>query len=110
MANEISAESKQLALLIWVGSIIFGFIPSLILFLVKKDDEFVLDQSKEALNWTIVVAIAFVVLSVVSVFIPFLGILSLLLWAASVVFCIMGAVAVNKGEKYRLPFSIAIIK
>ncbi|WP_018609382.1 DUF4870 domain-containing protein [Uliginosibacterium gangwonense] len=110
MANEISAESKQLALLIWVGSIIFGFIPSLILFLTKKDDEFVLDQSKEALNWTIVVAIALVVLSVVARIIPFVGLLSLLVWGASVVFCIMGAVAVNKGEKYRLPFSITIIK
>lgn len=110
MANEISAESKQLALLIWVGSIIFFFIPSLIFFLTKKDDEFVLDQSKEALNWTILATIAYFAVVILTAIIHFLWILYLLVWGAHLVFCIQGAIAVNKGEKYRLPFSIAIIK
>ncbi|HUL81601.1 MAG TPA: DUF4870 domain-containing protein, partial [Gammaproteobacteria bacterium] len=49
------AESRNIAVLVWVGTIFFGFIPSLIVYLIKKDDAYVLDQSKEALNWSITV-------------------------------------------------------
>lgn len=42
MDNEIiesvSQETKNIALLTWVGTIFFGFIPGLVLYLVKKDD------------------------------------------------------------------------
>ena len=42
MENEaavtVSQDTKNLAMLIWIGSIFLGFIPSLIAYLVKKDD------------------------------------------------------------------------
>ena len=36
--QEVTQDSKNTALLVWIGTIFFGFIPGLILFLVKKDD------------------------------------------------------------------------
>jgi|GEM_PF-2009239 len=57
----VNQESKNMALLIWIGTIFFGFIPGLIFYLVKKDDAYVMDQAKEALNWSITAAIALVV-------------------------------------------------
>mgnify|MGYP001034232077 CR=1 FL=1 len=56
-----SQESKNTALLIWIGTIFLGFIPSLIVYLVKKDDAYILDQSKEALNWSITALIIYVI-------------------------------------------------
>ena len=56
-ANSVSQDAKNMALLVWIGSIFFGFIPSLIMYLVKKDDAYIEDQSKEALNWCITATI-----------------------------------------------------
>ena len=40
-----SQDAKNMALLTWVGTLFLGFIPSLIIYLVKKDDAYVQDQS-----------------------------------------------------------------
>lgn len=37
----IDQESKNMALLMWIGTIFFGFIPGLVFYLVKKDDKFI---------------------------------------------------------------------
>lgn len=109
VVQEISQDSKNTALLVWIGTIFFGFIPGLILFLVKKDDAYIQDQSKEALNWSITAAIGyfagmlltFVVIGLL--ILPVVGICHL-------VFCIMGAVAVNNGKSFRVPFALRLIK
>jgi uncharacterized Tic20 family protein len=110
MAKEtVSQESKNTALLIWIGTIFLGFIPSLIVYLVKKDDAYILDQSKEALNWSITALIVYVVgvitmvLLIGLVILPVLGICHL-------VFCIMGAVGASKGDAFRVPFALRLIK
>ena len=91
VVTEVTQDSKNLALLIWIGSIFFGFIPSLILFLVKKDDPYVLDQSKEALNWSITAAIGYVAGVILSIIL--IGFLVLLaVGICHLVFCIMGAI------------------
>ena len=63
MGNEISEvvaqDSKNIAILIWIGSIFFGFIPGLIIYLFKKDDPYIQDQAKEALNWSITASIGY---------------------------------------------------
>lgn len=105
-----NAESKNLVLLIWIASIFFGFIPGLILFLVKKDDPYVQDQSKEALNWSITAIIGSVAGMILG-FVPFLGmIVSLAVFIAHVAFCIMGAIACSNGKGYRVPFALRLIK
>lgn len=102
-------ESKNTALLIWIGTIFLGFIPSLIIYLVKKDDAYILDQSKEALNWSITSLIVYVFGLVTSVIL--IGIVVLvLLGICHLVFCVMGAIASSKGTTFRVPFAIRLIK
>ena len=105
----VAQDSKNTALLVWIGTLFFGFIPGLILFLVKKDDPYVFDQSKEALNWSITAAIgdfagAILTMSCIGIFVMFaVGICHL-------VFCIMGAVSTSKGNTFRVPFALRLIK
>jgi len=44
--NDASQDSKNMALILWIGSIFFGFIPGLIFYLVQKDDSYIQDQAK----------------------------------------------------------------
>jgi len=102
------AESRNIAVLVWVGTIFFSFIPSLIVYLVKKDDAYVLDQSKEALNWAITATIGWIAgymllfLLIGFLVLPVVGLCHL-------VFCILGAVAASNGKPYRVPFAIRLI-
>lgn len=107
--TQVSQDSKNLALLLWIGTIFFGFIPGLIIYLVKKDDPYILDQSKEALNWSITAIIGYVagliltILLIGFLVISAIGIIHL-------VFCILGVIAVSSGKVYRVPFAIRLIK
>ncbi len=104
-----SQDARTLAILIWVGTIFFSFIPALILFLMRKDDEFLLAHSTEALNWAITALIgyaaAFVLMIVLigALLFPLVGLVNL-------VFCILGAVAASRGTPYALPFCLRLIK
>lgn len=108
-APVISQDSKNLALLTWLGTIFFGFIPGLVLYLIKKDDLYVQDQAKEALNWAITLMFGyciafFLTFIVIGVFLfPLLGIVH-------VVFCILGIVATQKGDSFRVPYAVRLIK
>lgn len=109
VVQEISQDTKNMALLIWVGTIFFGFIPGLILYLVKKDDAYVQDQAKEALNWSITAIIGYVA-GIILTFVLIGVVVILALGIAHLVFCIMGAIAVSSGKPFRVPFAIRLIK
>jgi len=105
----LTQDSKNFALLTWIGTIFFGFIPGLIFYLVKKDDAYVQDQAKEALNWSITMMITLVAGVILSfVFIGLLVITAA--WICNLVFCIMGAVDASNGKTFRAPFAIRLIK
>lgn len=104
-----SQDSKNIALLIWIGTIFLSFIPGLIVYLVKKDDPYILDQAKEALNWSITAAIGYFA----GVMLTFILIGVLVMAAVGIcnlVFCIMGAVTCSNGGVFRAPFAIRLIK
>lgn len=104
------SDERLWATLAHVGGIVLGFIAPLIIWLVFRERSgFVNDQAKEALNFQIVVAIAYVVGSILLV-VLIGGLIMALAWLAAVIFGIMGAVAANKGELYRYPFNWRIIK
>jgi hypothetical protein len=104
-----SQDSKNLALLCWLGSTVLGFIPGLAFYLVKKDDAYVQDQAKEALNWGITFMILMIIGKVLAiVLIGFLVIGAA--WICHLIFCIMGAVATSDGKPFRVPFAIRLIK
>jgi uncharacterized Tic20 family protein len=104
-----SQDSKNLALLLWLGTIFFGFIPGLIIYLVKKDDAYILDQSKEALNWSITALIGYVAGMILAVIV--IGVLVMAaVGICHLVFCILGIVAVSSGKPFRVPYALRLIK
>lgn len=104
------SDDKTMALLAHLGGIFFGFIPALIIWLVKKDESpYVDEQGKEALNFQIFIAIcyfvsAILIVAIIGIFLLFLvGLFDL-------VFCIIAAVKASNGENYRYPLTIRFIK
>lgn len=109
IAGEVTQDAKNIALLTWIGTFFFAFIPSLIVYLIKKDDPYIQDQAKEALNWSITAAIGYAA-GVVLTFI-LIGILVFtVVGICHLVFCIMGAVGASNGKAFRVPFAIRLIK
>jgi uncharacterized Tic20 family protein len=105
----VTQDSKNIALLIWVGTIFSSFIPGLIGYLIKSDDTFITEHSKEALNWAITAGIAYVIASILTV--VFIGILLMpVIGICHFVFCILGVAAASKGESYMTPWAIRLIK
>jgi len=104
------ADERLWATLAHAGGILFGFLAPLVIWLIQKEKSaFVEDQAKEALNFQILVTIAYIAGSVLSfLIIPILLIVAA--WICTIVFGIMGAMAANKGEAYRYPFNWRIIK
>ena len=105
-------EEKTWSLLAHLGGILFGFLAPLVVWLVFKGrGPFLDDQAKEALNFQIAVTIAYVatwILTAVSFGV--LSFLPLVVWVASLVFAILAAVAVNKGQWYRYPVTLRLVK
>lgn len=104
-----SQDSRNVAVLVWVGTIFLSFIPGLIVYLIKKDDAYVLDQSKEALNWSITVLIGWFA-GVILTFVLIGVLVFVVVGLANLIFCIMGAVGASSGQQYRVPFAIRLIK
>ena len=121
-AATIKQDSTNIALLNWLGCLFFGFIPPLIIMLVKKDDAYVQSQAKEALNWSITFVVAYIGLWIVATILGFvlafifaplavIPMLALALFGFShVVFCVMGAIKCSSGKDFRVPFNIRLIK
>ena len=109
-ADSISQDDKTMALLAHLGGIFFGFIPSLVIWLIKKDGSpFVADQAKEALNFQITLMFGYI-LSFILIFIV-IGLF--LIWALAItnlVLCIVAGIKANSGVEYRYPFAIRLIK
>jgi hypothetical protein len=109
VASSPSKDDCNIAMLAHLLGIFFGFVPSLVIWLIKKDDSaFISQEAKEALNFQITLMIGFFVAGALTVIL--IGIfLFPVLWILDVVFCIMGAVAVSKGQGYRYPFALRLI-
>ena len=105
-------DQRTMALLAHLLGIITGPIGALVIWLVSKDDAskgFVVDQSKEALNFQITVLIAFVI-SWILAFVLIGLLLMPLIGIANLVLCIIAGIKANNGESYRYPFALRLIK
>jgi uncharacterized Tic20 family protein len=114
MVSAESPEAKTMGMLAHLLVIFTVFIGPLIIWLMKKEQSpFVNQQGKEALNWAITILIGFVGCMVIG-FIPFVNLVVCLLWPAvvvcNIVFGILSTITVNKGQPYRYPVCIRIIK
>lgn len=104
------SDDKTMALLAHLGGVFFGFIPSLIIWLVKKDESpFVDQEGKEALNFQIFIALCYIVSSIL-ILILIGTLLIFLVWILNLIFCIMGTIKASNGESYRYPLTIRFIK
>ena len=107
------AEVRQWAGFAHLGGIL-GFLPSLIIWLVKKDQNaFVGQEANKALNFQLLVLIGYIALSVLDgIFLPgfiaWIG--QVVIWVMSLAFSIQGFQAVNRGQAYTYPFTIALVK
>ena len=111
-SSEAPQEDRTIALLTHLSGIIAGFIVPLIIWLINKDKtdkSWLNDQSKEALNFQITIAIAYVACIVLSV-IVIGGLLMPIVWIVNLIFCILAGVKANAGEAYRYPFALRLIK
>ena len=105
----MSPDEKNLALFAHILGIFTFWVGPLVIYLVAGDTKpFAKQQAQEALNWQITVAIGFVASTAVA-FVGF-HFLYHLVYVANLIFCIMGAMAVSKGEAYKYPFALRLIK
>ena len=105
-----SQESKNMAILCHLLSLFTGFIGPLILWIIKKDeDKWISNHAKEALNFQITIIILMITSAILAVI--FIGIL---LWIVTCIcdllFCILACIAASKGEDYRYPVSLRVIR
>jgi len=112
MSTEITVPSnndKNIVTITHLGGILFSFIPSLVVWLLKKDDsEYIAAQAKEALNFQITLLLAqFVAYVLIFILVGFL--LLGLIWIFNIVFCIIAAISSSKGEDYRYPLTLRLI-
>ena len=98
------------SMLAHLGGILFGFLAPLIVYLVQRErGEFVKKQSVEALNWQITMIIGQTVSAIL--WIVLVGIVgTVVLSIATIVFGIIAGLAVNRGEDYRYPWALRLIK
>lgn len=108
-------EARTYVTLAWAGIAASGFIgvtifAPLVIWLIGKDrSEFVNTNAKEALNFSILVTIAYIAGGILSIIlVGFLLIFAA--WIAAIVIGILGAIATNKGESYRAPFNWRLVK
>jgi uncharacterized protein len=107
---EPKPDERSMAMLAHLLGIFTQFLGPLIIWLVKKDTSpFVDDQGKEALNWQITFIIGYIVSGMLT-FVVIGCFLMPALFVCNIVFCILGAVAANKGERYRYPFALRLIR
>lgn len=109
MLQTTTQDSKTIALLVWVGTIFLGFIPGLIVYLVKKEDAYIQDQAKEALNWSITAGILYVIAFILT-YVMIGALLIPVVMLCNLIFCILGAVATSSGKSFRVPFALRLIK
>ncbi|ROH85822.1 DUF4870 domain-containing protein [Pseudomethylobacillus aquaticus] len=104
-----SSDDKNIVVLTHLGGILFCFLPGLIVWLLKKDDNaYIAEQAREALNFQISLLIAYAVCWVL-MFILIGFLLMPMLWLVNLLFSILAAVATSKGENYRYPLALRLI-
>lgn len=106
-----SHDDRNIALLTHLSGMIFSIIVPLIVWLIHRDRDdkaYLVEQSREALNFQITVLIGYVICWVLTI-ILIGGVLMWLLWVVNLVFCIIAAVKTSAGDTYRYPVNLRLI-
>lgn len=112
------SEDKQWAFMSHCGGIL-GCVPSLLIYkYIAPRGRFTAQESKEALNFTLIPTIVAVLLNILAFVMQLISpgsgtafsLMALLIWAFLTVFAIIGAVRVNNDQPYRYPWNPRLIK
>ena len=108
-------ESQQWGMIAHLSALIGFVIPfgnligPLVIWQMKKDMPFVVDQGKEALNFQITVAIA--VFVCLLLFVLVIGMLLLpVVGLGALALTVIAGIKANNGEAYRYPFALRLVK
>lgn len=110
VANTPSKDECNLAMLSHLLGIFTSFIGALIIWLIKRHDSgFVGQESAEALNFQITIALGWIVAAMLTVIlVGFL--LYPVLVVVNLIFSILAAVSASKGVGYRYPFTLRLVR
>ncbi|SFL72813.1 hypothetical protein SAMN03159341_10929 [Paenibacillus sp. 1_12] len=106
----LTEEDKILALLSHILCLIVGFLAPLIIWLIKKDQSvYISEHAQESLNFQISVIIYSAVAGILCL--VFIGFLLLpLIGIATLILIIIASIKAYRGEMYRYPLTIRLIK
>ncbi|MGP7815932.1 DUF4870 domain-containing protein [Niallia sp. 01092] len=108
-SKNVSNDEKLFAMLIYVSSLFTVIVGPLIIWLLKRDSEFVDYHGKEYFNFLISYAVYLLISGILMLILigfvttPLIGLLIL-------VFTIIAAIKGYEGKEYRIPFVFRIIK
>ncbi len=104
---EVSQDARNLGMLCHLLGLFTLFLCPLIIWLLKNDDPFVDSQGKEALNFQLSV---FLGCAISSVFFCIAPITVPVIIVLDVIFSIIACVKASKGEDYRYPLCVRLVK
>jgi len=106
-----TSDEKTMGMLSHILTLVAGFIPPLVIWLVKKDEsKFIGESAKESLNFIITLAIGYIIACIL-VFAFFLGFfLIFILWIGQLILVILATIKTNEGKIYRYPVNLRLIK
>lgn len=109
-AMEITKDDRTMAMLSHLLGLLTSFIGPLVIWLIRKDDGgFVSDQSKEALNFQITVLLASII-AALSLTICIGMVLLPAVYVVDIVLCIIACIEAQKGNLYRYPVCLRLVK
>lgn len=104
-------DQRLWAMLAHLGGLLISFLAPLVIWLVLRErGAYVEDQAKEALNFQITLAIAGVAFGIITVITFGIGGILFLAFIVALVWMIQAAIATNRGEPYRYPLNIRLVK
>jgi uncharacterized protein len=108
--TNVSGDERTMAILCHVLSIFFWIFPSLIIYLIKKDEsKYVAEHAKEALNFQISITIFYIISAFLALLlIGFL--LMFIIYVGSIILCIIATIKAADNVLYKYPFSVRLIK
>jgi uncharacterized protein len=104
----VSTDDKNIWVLMIVGGIFFGFIPSLLVYLLKSENALLKSVAKDNLNFQISLLIYGFAAGLLMIVLIGLLLLPVVL-IGGLVISILAALAANKGEKYNYPLTIKFL-
>jgi uncharacterized Tic20 family protein len=106
--NKESETDRLIVVATHLGGIFFGFIPALLVYLLKNDG-WIKENARNALNWQLTTVIFYgicwvLVFVAIGLFLPWLIV------TMNIVFSIVAAIQSSKGEAYKYPLAFEFIK